>query len=637
MTASTELDQLLEAALAAHAQDDLLRAEALYRDALQADPDSPDALNLLGALLQDTGRVAASLPLIQRAIELEPEFPEALTHLARGLASLGRYEEAIAAAGRAVALDPALAEASHQLGIAGAALGRYAQALDALRRHPGAFPGAAEALALIAQAAQRANDHAAAAEAWRALLGIQPDRLDAVLNLGVAEGHLEHLDASLAILQRAVAAAPTDYAARRALAITYHRRSDAVALLGVCGDLLRDQPDDLDMLSLLAAAYIWLGRFDEASGVCLRALALQPDYANAQQQLISIRAQGQSAAGASDLSRRLLDEALPITERIAAGFAAGKALEQLDRYDAAFQAFDAANRLAHARLAASGRAFDRGLLSRYVDWARSAFAPGVFSQWRAFGHATDLPVFVVGMPRSGTSLVEQIAASHPLVHGAGEREEMRAIVSRVGGNGERRPAAWDWPRARAETERYVALLRDLGGPARRVIDKMPDNIQLLGQISLLFPNAKIVVCRRDPRDVCLSCFTNNFQDTLNWTTDLEDCAFRHGEILRLLNHWQQVIPPGRVLEVTYETLVANLEAEGRRLIGFLGLDWDPACLDFHMTKRVVTTASAWQVRQPLYQSSVGRWRRYRAHLGPMLAVLGDPHEHAAASLPSDPS
>jgi hypothetical protein len=153
-----------------------------------------------------------------------------------------------------------------------------------------------------------------------------------------------------------------------------------------------------------------------------------------------------------------------------------------------------------------------------------------------------------------------------------------------------------------------------------VIDKLPDNILLLGHIRVLFPNARIIICRRDPRDVCISCFTTHFGDHIPWSNDLEECAERAVEIEKLIRYWLLALP-GPVLEMHYESLVGNLEAESRRLIDFLGLDWDPACLEFHKTERSVTTSSAWQVRQPLYDSSIGRWRKYRTHLGQMLAVL----------------
>ena len=181
---------------------------------------------------------------------------------------------------------------------------------------------------------------------------------------------------------------------------------------------------------------------------------------------------------------------------------------------------------------------------------------------------------------------------------------------------------WDPAAVRWETASYVRKLRGLGADAVRIIDKQPDNILFLGQIAMLFPRARIVVCRRDPRDVCLSCYFQYFQDDkVSWADDLSDCGFRTRQIERLMDHWRAVLPTP-VLEIQYETLITDPEGESRRLIDYLGLDWDPACLSFHETERIVTTASRWQVRQPLYTSSMGRWRQLSPALKSLARRIG---------------
>jgi hypothetical protein len=232
-------------------------------------------------------------------------------------------------------------------------------------------------------------------------------------------------------------------------------------------------------------------------------------------------------------------------------------------------------------------------------------------------------VFIVGMPRSGTTLTEQIVASHPRAFGAGERRDIGHIGSALEREtGSPDPAAWPPAALRHQAELQLDRLRALAGNAERVTDKMPDNILWLGMIAVLFPRARIVLCRRDLRDVCLSCHFQSFNHGLAWSNDVEDCAFRATQVERLVRHWRLVLPMP-MLELSYEALVDDLEGESRRLIDFIGLEWDPACLAFHTTERPVLTASLWQVRQPLYASSVGRWQNYRQHLGPLIAALGD--------------
>jgi hypothetical protein len=222
------------------------------------------------------------------------------------------------------------------------------------------------------------------------------------------------------------------------------------------------------------------------------------------------------------------------------------------------------------------------------------------------------------MPRSGTSLVEQIAASHSCVFGAGELRNIGEAAKELGPVS----ALWERVAVRRVADAQLARLRGLGGRGDRVIDKLPDNVFMLGVIATLYPRARIIFCRRDPRDIGLSCFFQKFSvGLLMFSYDLADCGKRIRETERIAAHWHRALPL-RCLDIQYESLVTDLEGESRRLIEFLDLKWEPGCLDFHRNKRTVQTASAWQVRQPLYNRSLRRWRHYERHLGPLLEELG---------------
>jgi hypothetical protein len=270
----------------------------------------------------------------------------------------------------------------------------------------------------------------------------------------------------------------------------------------------------------------------------------------------------------------------------------------------------------------AGERFDaaqfEGAIGQLIDESPRELFSG-FSTW---GNPSELPVFVVGMPRSGTTLVEQIAASHSQIIGAGEISDINAISLELSARNRDVARVQDWDAAHASSlgDRYVDRLRRLGGNALRVINKTPDNVMLLGLVAMLFPAARIVYVRRDPRDTGLSNFLQRFAHGNIFAYDLADCGVRTRATTRLAQHWLSVLPL-RMLTVDYEALVGDLEGESRRLIDFLGLDWEPACLDFHRTRRAVTTLSVWQVRQQIYTRSVGRWRKYERHLGPMLAAL----------------
>jgi hypothetical protein len=262
---------------------------------------------------------------------------------------------------------------------------------------------------------------------------------------------------------------------------------------------------------------------------------------------------------------------------------------------------------------------------QYVDQLIAAFSPAHFARVRGWGLETDVPVFVVGLPRSGTSLVEQILASHPRVHGAGELTDMRSayrsLPALVGKHapGVECVAALSRETVRLLASGYLDRVRRLAPDAARIVDKMPDNYLMLGLIATLFPRARLIHVRRDLRDVGLSCWLTHFKH-IRWACDLAHIGTRAREYLRLMEHWRRALPVP-MLEIDYEEVVADLEGSARKLVAWCGLEWDPACLAFHRTKRVVRTASMTQVREPLYARSVGRWRHYREVLGPLLQLL----------------
>jgi tetratricopeptide (TPR) repeat protein len=623
MPDDVDLSQRLATALADHEAGRLDRAEAGYRAVLRQDPDEPDALNLLAVMLQERGELDQAIALLTRALAVDPDFPEALSNLARARRVSGEPAVAADLARRAIAQDPALAEAHFNLGRALIDLDDDIGAVAALRAAAALTPGSADVLAELGRALMRVNDPTAAVDALTAVLALDPGRVDAMINLGVALTVLDRLDEALAWHEAAAARTPEDPAAHAALAVTLRRRQDLAGSNAACRRTLELAPDRTEIRMTLAANLAAMGRFAEAEACCREVLALHPESAGARGELSRIGRFTGDMAEIWRLRAILDDESAPSTERIDAGMAAGRLLDRAGDHDAAFAAYDGANRLIRANWIAFGQSFDGTGLRHYVDWAIATFTPELFAASADWGDPSELPVFIVGMPRSGTTLVEQIAASHHQVFGAGELKDIGAIVRALnGGDRHRPPAAWDREAMRRAATAQIARLRGLDGGAVRVIDKMPDNCRVLGQIALLFPRARVIVCRRDPRDICLSCHFQQFGDGMVWTTDQAELAERAREIDRLLAHWRAVLPVP-VLEMRYEDLVANLEAESRRLIAFLGLNWDPACLAFHETERPVLTASLWQVRQPLYSTSVGRWRHYRKHLGPLLEGLKD--------------
>ncbi len=300
--------------------------------------------------------------------------------------------------------------------------------------------------------------------------------------------------------------------------------------------------------------------------------------------------------------------------------------ERQGNYDEAFHDYRQANELKHQVYGDRKMAFDSGKHVELIDALIDVFTPEFFARTRHYGADTELPVFVVGMVRSGTSLVEQILASHPLVFGAGELRDIEQIAGNL-------PQPLNvvaaYPAcmtalspAVARTQAYAYLQRraSAGGAVLRALDKMPHNFLHLGLIAALFPRARIIHCRRDPMDVCASAYFQNFK-WLPYAARLEDIAFYHRHYERLMDHWRRVLPL-RMHEVAYEEMVAGQETVSRNLVAFCGLDWDERCLEFHRSTRTVQTASKLQVRQPIYSQSVRRWKRFAHHLQPLRDALG---------------
>ena len=594
------------------------RAEVLYNKVLARFPTHADANNLLGAIALSRGRANHAIQLIEKAIAVAPGFAAAHSNLGNAYRAAGRPADAIKSYQRAIALDPDLAEAHNNLAQIMSDLGQHAQALVSGQQAVALAPALPEAHRIIASASRQLGDIEGAAQAYRRALLLRPGDLGTLNEFGdfLAENRL--FDEAISCHRRALALHPDDIASLLALGGTQRRAGDIPGSVASFRHVVEIDPTHAEAWNGLGNGLRAMGQFEEARNCFNRAVVIDPTLADAYRGLSLIRRQNADPVEIEHLNAILADPATTAIDRVAAGFALGKSFDDAGRCDDAFAAYSAANALYRQMLDADGRAFNVAAFTTIIDRVIARFDARFFEDHAGWGDPSDLPVFVIGMPRSGTSLIEQIAASHPSVHGAGERSDVGRIESTLDRSGN---ANWDRAEADALAGAHVARLRGIGGQAVRVIDKMPDNILKLGLIGTLFPGARVIVCTRDPRDTCLSCFFQFFPNGNAFSYDLAQTGQRHVQIDRLMAHWRKVLPL-RMIEANYEATVHDLEGQSRTIIDFLGLPWDPACLDFHRTDRVVQTASAWQVRQPLYDRAVGRWRLYQAHLAPLDAALG---------------
>lgn len=397
-----------------------------------------------------------------------------------------------------------------------------------------------------------------------------------------------------------------------------------------------DKAIDSDSTSATAhamrgSALIDSGRFSEAIESLETAIELQPDYAAPYRDLGSLARNGEyeltdvQIHGIEDL---LSDDDLPPEEACDLRYTLGDTFDARGDCDAAFQAYDLANASRHQSLLAAGSAFNAELFEATVEATIETFDESYFRNAKPLGLESDLPIFVVGMPRSGTTLTEQILASHPNVLGVGERPEVAFIATelpeRIGGQQPYPACIHDLEPALAKqlADQYLEGLVELDNKISRFVDKTPTNFLFLGLILGLFPRARFIHCIRDPRDVAVSCYFQTFA-SVEWSYRLEDIGLFYRGYTRVMQHWNRVLP-GRIHDVTYEELVANTETICREMVAFTGLPWSDTCLDYHRQRSTVRTASRVQVRQPIYTNSVARWKRYASHLTPLDVFLGPP-------------
>ncbi|HKI19553.1 MAG TPA: sulfotransferase, partial [Isosphaeraceae bacterium] len=390
-------------------------------------------------------------------------------------------------------------------------------------------------------------------------------------------------------------------------------------------EALRLEPDQTASYVSLANVWEQLGEFDQALDSLRDVLRCDPRHAGALARLAT-RLRGKlPEADQATIENLLADPKLSLEPRLQLQFGLAQVLDARGEFDRAAELTIHANALQLADFRNRGQVYDHQAHHTIIDQLTAAFSTQFFERVRGYGLDSERPVFIVGLPRSGTSLTEQILASHPRVFGAGELKLAQQILETLPGaigRGETPLISLehlDRESTRHLAHHYLNELAALNDSADRVVDKMPDNTVYLGLIATLFPRAKLIHCRRDVRDVALSCWMTNFRD-IRWACDPDQIASRIKEYGRLMEHWRRVLPVP-MLEVEYEAMVTDLEKWARAIVAWCGLEWDPACLEFHKTRRPVRTSSVAQVRQPVYTSSIGRWKNYEQSLTPLFAKL----------------
>lgn len=589
--------QILALSLTRQGKDAL---DALTR-AAELSPHDAGAQNNLGNALARLGRLDCAVAQYQRALEIQPEFAEAHNNLGHALLDLHRYEEALASCSRAADLNPGYAEAHDNLGTAQLALGKVEHALASYRRALKIEPNFAEAHSNLGNALLEQGELEAALASYRRALLINPDFAEAHNNLGNALRNLGELDAAEASYRRALKINPGFAAGHCNLAIALRLQGRTHLAQLSCRRALQIEPRSAAAFTILAEASADRGDFAAAETLYRRAIAIDADSAEAWAALAHLRKMTHADATWLAQAQRIAAQPLPPRREIPLRYAIGKYFDDVREFEPAFGNFRRANELAKLRHAK----FDAAGLKQTVDRIIATYDRAWMNQHKGPKVQSARPIFIVGMLRSGTTLAEQILSSHPAAFGGGELGFWSSAAANLASS----------PSSLAAD--YLQVLHGLSADALRVTDKMPTNFAFLGLIHAALPNARIIHMQRNPLDTCLSIYFQHFETQVSYANDLEDLAQYYREYRRVMQHWRSTLPGDALLDVPYEALVEDHEAWARKMLEFVGLPWDPRCLDFQRTPRAVITASKWQVRQPVHHASVGRWRNYEKFIGPL--------------------
>jgi tetratricopeptide (TPR) repeat protein len=634
-------------------------AISCFKTALAANPDHAETHNHLGNAYQKLGRRQQAIWHHARALAINPDSAEAHCDLGAVFAALRRPDAAIARYRRALVLKPDSAEAHCRLGEALWALERRDEAVSHFERALTIRPGSAQAHCGLGILLGELIGPNAAIVHFEQALAAEPDLAEAHFRLGHALERLARHEEAMACYQKALAIGPDRTDAHHRLGVVLQALDRHEEAIGHYERVLTKRPDDVEVCLCVAIALQKLDRFEASITWCKRALVLDPSQARAHHAIgVALQALGHLSSASEAYAKAValaprgavfhlnLAHSKPFTEgdprlgaleclameleslepdeQIALHFALGKAYADREQHAKAFHHWRAGNTLKRQRIT-----YDEpgtlGLFER-IAWT---FTSDLIRQKSGGGDSSRLPVFVIGMPRSGTTLIEQILASHSGVLGAGEHDDFRKeVLSLTRSKGATRflellPTLTSEDLSRIGG-RYVQRLKAYAPAAERIVDKMPSNFMFAGLIHLALPHARIIHARRDPIDTCLSCFSLLFSGEQPHLYDLGELGRYYRAYARLMEHWRRVLPPGVMMEVQYEDIVDNLETQARKILAHCGLEWQDACLAFDKTQRPVTTASAAQVRRPIYRHAVGRWRPYANQLQPLLQALDIP-------------
>ncbi len=609
---SIQVRDLLKNAQTAYSRGDLASAESLLAAALQTSPNSVDALVLLGIVYARQSKASSAIKLLQNAVRLDQRCYEALVALSTLHFAAGEPEQAMIYGERAIALNRTDPKSYHHLARDLIAHSRPQDAIPYLRQAVKLAPADAALIQDLASALTETGQLSEAMDVWKRLTRFHPARIVGWLKLGSLYLAAKQFGEALVCAQRAIALDPSSADARMLAGLSHLGSDGAKEAEAEFEHAIKLGPNNMVAHSAYGLALHEMGRFEEARPYFERALEICPTNGQAYYSLVRSRKATPSDQPLLEKLKSVLEHRnASILDRSYMHYALGKAYEDLGSNELSMQSYDRATSLAFEAWFGN-RGADRERYASIIQSTIDTCTSGVLASHERQKLCSEKPLIVVGMMRSGTTLVEQILSSHPDVKGAGELSYWNDQAAKFFDvQGRRIDDSLLMSRAQA----YLDLLDQVGPGFQRVVDKYPHNYTMLGFIFAAIPTARVIYVKRSAVDNCLSIYTTAYERPPAFTLSKADIVFGYREHERIMAHWKQTLTSSQLLQVDYEDLIQSSEGTIRQMIDFAGLAWDEACLHPERTERSVNTPSVWQVRQPIYKSSVERWRKFEPWLG----------------------
>ncbi|HEY3782789.1 MAG TPA: sulfotransferase [Fimbriimonadaceae bacterium] len=607
-----KLEDLLTEAYQAQALGNIPKTEQLCTQILFEDPGNPEAKAMLGIIAARSGNPILAISLLEEAMAKWP-VTDPLMLLASQHQKTGNLSRALELNAKAVELSPANPFALNALGIIQSKMALYLEASESFTEAGKLRPDVGSIQTNLGESLLSQDRLQEALGCFQRAVQLDPKSALSYLSLSKAYGRLLRWEKAAAAARISLDMDPRNAIAHRLLADALSRLGKPTESLESMKKVVELEPNDANFINLLGKSYQGVGQIDAADSSFRKSIEINPQQGFAYFALVHNNRISEADRPLVNQMEALLGaNSLPPDQAEFLEYGLGKAYENLGEYEKAMAHYDEANRLAF-QAKFEGKKFDKEAYAASIDQTISIFTKERMANLPDYGSENLKPILIVGMMRSGTTLVEQVLASHPAVAPGGELNYWASIPTHG--------VSYDLEKMqpdeyKAFAEGYLEILNKFGPGADQVTDKMPQNFLWIGFILHIFPNARIIHTRRNGADICISNYTTANNVAVPYAHSKENIAFVYEQHLKLAEHWRKVLPADRYLEVDYEDLVSDGEPTIRRMVEFCGLEWDDRCLRPEQSENFVITPSAWQVRQPLYTDSIGRWRHYEPWLGP---------------------